>query len=321
MRTIRLESMVEYLSGREGEAAPAIRAAMADPSSEASRFLEEVRSRSRALVPTQTSEPQLPARPVARSARPWRLAANSALAASILLASGSALWFGQARLDRLESALERREAEARAEARRLETALALVVKEPTKVAAAPTPSNPRPHPIEQALARVEVGLDRLDRRIEGLDRPAPEVAPVVPPEAPPAETDPAIAEIRRDVAGLRRELVASDKAGARQVAEIRMALQEVGSLLRLVLSRPGSGMQGINLNTIPQDPMAAQALSIIGNLGNPQAETRLESVQQLERMGAGAQFAVPTLEQLLRQETDPRVRSATQSALRAIGPP
>ena len=107
-----------------------------------------------------------------------------------------------------------------------------------------TPPSPRPHPIEQALARVEVGLGRLDRRIEGLDRasPAPTTAPSTdapPPSPRPVGADPSIVEIRREVAALRRELVASDQAGLPPGhAEIRMALQEVGNLLRLAISRP-----------------------------------------------------------------------------------
>ena len=43
------------------------------------------------------------------------------------------------------------------------------------------------------------------------------------------------------------------------------------------------------------------------------------SVEQLGRMGQGAQMALPSLHQLLQQETDARVRAATQSAIGAIG--
>src|SRR4051812_27031264 len=109
MRTIRLETMVEYLAGREGEPGPAIRAELADPSSEASRFLEAIRLRSRALIPPQPVAVDVPTRPIPRRAGSRRLAMASVLAASLIVASGAALWLGQVRLDRLEAALTHRE--------------------------------------------------------------------------------------------------------------------------------------------------------------------------------------------------------------------
>jgi hypothetical protein len=251
----------------------------------------------------------------------------AAVAASILLSAGGALWLGESRLSRLEATLALREAESRADAKKLETALARAIGATSKAAATPATPNPRPLPIEQALARVEVGLGRLDRRIEGLDRlvQAPVPPPTVAPEPAPVGTDPAIAEIRREVAALRRELVASDQAGARQVMEIRMALQDVGNLLRMALNRPAVAIPvpipntGQNFQNVQPNDMSPQVLSLMGNLGNTHPQTRLESVEQLGRMGQGAQMALPSLHQLLRQETDARVRAATQSAIGSIG--
>ena len=45
----KLEMMVAYLAGRQGEAAESIRRELEDPTSEASRWLEAVRSRSRGI--------------------------------------------------------------------------------------------------------------------------------------------------------------------------------------------------------------------------------------------------------------------------------
>jgi hypothetical protein len=327
MRTMRLETMVGYLAGREGEDAAALRAELADPSSEASRFLEATRLRSRALIEEPPVAIGGPSRPIRTRQGAIRAAMVAAVAASILLSAGAALWLGESRLNRLEATLALREAESRADARRLEATLARAIGAPSKAVAAPVTPNPRPLPIEQALARVEVGLGKLDRRIEGLDRSsqAPVPPPTLAPEPAPVGVDPAIAEIRREVAALRRELVASDQAGARQVMEIRMALQDVGNLLRMALNRPPVTIavpvpnNGQNFQNLQPNEMSPQVLSLMGNLGNTHPQTRLESVEQLGRMGQGAQMALPSLHQLLRQETDSRVRAATQSAIGSIG--
>jgi hypothetical protein len=253
----------------------------------------------------------------------------AAVAASVLVSAGAALWLGEARLNRLERTLALREAESRADARRLEGALARAIEAHPKAAGVPAAAtpNPRPQPIEQALARVEVGLGKLDRRIEALDRPAsaPVPPPTLTPDPEPVGSDPAIAEIRKEVAALRRELVASDQAGARQVMEIRMALQEVGNLLRMALNRPPLALPmtvpntGQNFQNVQPNEMSPQILSLMGGLGNTHPQTRLDAVEQLGRMGPGAQMALPSLHQLLQQETDARVRAATQSAIGAIG--
>ena len=84
----KLEMMVGYLAGRQGEAAELIRRELEDPTSEASRWLEAVRSRSRGVFvadslegPAPISTPSIRGRANAPG-RPWpgdgRLGSSSA---------------------------------------------------------------------------------------------------------------------------------------------------------------------------------------------------------------------------------------------------
>ena len=205
----KLETMVGYLSGRDGD--PRLLDELADPSSEASRFLESTRERSRALIggPTVGEKVDRP--------RPnrFRRLAIAALIAAALVAIGVAYWLADGRLRRLEATLARSEAESRAKDRRLEAALARLAD-----------STPSLDPLATALGRVEVGLEKLERRIESIDRK---------PEPPsPPKADPSAAE---DLATLRREFSAAEKANARQIEDIRASVQDVARLLRLLLGR------------------------------------------------------------------------------------
>ena len=56
--TTKLEMSVGYLAGRQGKAAESIRRELEDPTSEASRWLEAVRKRSRAVSRAGSSEAQ-----------------------------------------------------------------------------------------------------------------------------------------------------------------------------------------------------------------------------------------------------------------------
>jgi len=330
----RLEAMVGYLADREGEAAPTIRAELGDPTSEASRFLEATRRRTRALVQEQPVADQAPSTPLTLAIRPGfrRAVPVAGLAASVLLAAAASLGLGEARVRRMEEAMARREAESRSEARRLEDALARAIPIPGKSAPVPSPAStptappmPRIGPIEVALARVESGLGKLERRIDGIDLPGPGPAPPAP-EPTPVGADPAIVEIRRDLAALRRELVASDQAGARQVMELRLGLQEVGNLLRMALSRPPVMIPvpgpngGQNFPNVQPNALSPQIMGLVGNLGSSHHQARLEAAQQLARMGQSAQGALPSLQQMLQHEADARVRAAVQAAISAIGP-
>src|SRR5262249_3162830 len=116
----KLEMMVRYLAGRQGEAAELIRRELADPRSEASRCLQVVRSRSREIFGAAPLEPwdsvASPAIPdqatppgLARRRRLLPLFGASA-AALVLIAVGGAWRAQEDRLRHLEAILARREA-------------------------------------------------------------------------------------------------------------------------------------------------------------------------------------------------------------------
>jgi hypothetical protein len=209
----KLEAMVGYLAGRDGD--PRLLDELTDPSSEASRFLEATRTRSKALLagPDHLDEPR------AGRSRPrgWLSFAGWALAGA--LAVGVAAWVVEARLRRIESTMVRREVEARAGAERIEAALARLA------GPRPSPDN-QPDPAGAALGRVEAGLGRLERTLEGL---------AVEPEPP--KLDPTLAEVRNELATLRRELSAGEKAAVRRAEELLASNHEVARLLRLLLDR------------------------------------------------------------------------------------
>ncbi len=147
----KLEAMVDFLSGREGD--PRLLDELADPSSEASRFLESTRERSRALLEDPTI-----GRTVDRPRLPLRWLAIAALIAIALAAFSLISWLAADRLRRLESTLARAEAESKAKDLRLDAALSRIAE-----------SRPSLDPIAEALGRVEAGLARLERRVESIE--------------------------------------------------------------------------------------------------------------------------------------------------------
>ncbi len=317
MRT-KLEIMVDYLAGREGQEATQLRAELDDPSSEASRFLEATRSRSIALLggPGPAGAGPPPRRSIVR-----RSALVAAAVGAILAVSAASLRLGEARLRRLEAALARGEARSREVALRLEAALARASEPPRGAPAhspahSPAPALPPPGPrngeIETALVRVEAGLGNLERRVEGLGRSGPRPAMAGP--------DPAVAEIRRELEILRRERAASDQATGRQIQDLRASIQEVGQLLRMALNRPQGTLPGpIPGFEDPQPPgMPPQVVALVGGLANGHPQVRIDAADQLARMGPAARGAVPALQQLLAREGDVRVRAAAQSALAVL---
>ncbi len=208
----KLETLVGYLSGRADD--PKLLDELADPSSEASRFLESTRERSRALIGGPTGDERV-GRPRGRVARALAIVA---LIAAGLTALGFAIRLADGRLRRVETALARSESESREKDRRLEAALARLAE-----------STPSLDPIAGALGRVEAGFGRLERRIDALDRK---------PEPPPApKADPTAEHVRDDLAALRHEMSAAEKANARQFEELRASVQEVARLLRLLRSQ------------------------------------------------------------------------------------
>jgi len=324
-----LETMIGYLAGRAGGDAARLRAEFGDPSSEASRFLEAARRRTRALVDDRPAEEPRPA-PAPRRARAWRISPAAAAAALVLVSALVPLGVGEVRERRLRAALDRAEADSRAQAGRLRAAL-LARPTPTRPDP-PASSKPRDEPITLALNRVEEGLGKLERRLDGFSRPAPG-----PPTAievpPPIGPDPSLGEIRAEIVAIRRETASSEQATARQLQEMRTVLQELNQIVRRAVSRPQGGPQQVpmpmmmpgnepNLQFGPNqsaiDPVHVQAL--IQNLSSPHPHVRLEAAERLARFGPAASHAASDLRQMLHHEPDARVRTAAQAALTHLKP-
>ncbi len=177
------------------------------------------------------------------------------------------------------------------------------------------------------LRRLEVELASLNAKIDGMSRtinlgvfkptspqldvkdgPANLVRPTVP------IVDPNSILIGADLAAIRRELVNSEAATTRQIQEMRTVLQEVNAVVRRVLSRP---QPSTNPNVaLPILAIAVQALT--NNLQHPSAQVRGEAIEQLVRLGTAARSAVPALQQMLGRETDPNIRSAIETALTVL---
>src|SRR5262249_29017243 len=107
----KLEMMVAYLSGRQGAAAYSVRRELADPASEASRWLEALQSRSRGILgagPSEIPDP-IPARPDAErtivsakaEGRLPLLLLGASSAALVFLVAGAAWRSQDVRLRRL----------------------------------------------------------------------------------------------------------------------------------------------------------------------------------------------------------------------------
>jgi len=211
--TTKLEAMVGYLAGRGGD--DRFLDELADPNSEASRFLEATQARSKALLEGPSrSGPLESDRPIrSKSWVPWVV-----LAVVALIATGLVAWLIDVRLRRLEALAVLSKAESEATARKIETTLARLLEI--------RPEPPSLVPVEKAIGQVEAGLSKLERRIESLG-PRPE----------PAKVDPIFAEIRDGLVLLRRELSADEKTKVRQIEEMQASIHELGRVLRLLLNR------------------------------------------------------------------------------------
>src|SRR5262245_11462758 len=116
----KLEMMIGYLAGRQGESAESIRCELRDPASEASRWLEAVRRRSRDVLDVGRLEARRfspPARidnaiPIPRPERKrWLMVVLGVSAAAIAFLGLAATWKAQdGRLTRLERMLGHQEA-------------------------------------------------------------------------------------------------------------------------------------------------------------------------------------------------------------------
>jgi hypothetical protein len=234
----KLETMVGYLAGEQGDAVERVRLELEDPGSDASRWLTEVRSRSRALfnpgsleqppggrspaISTFTAEP--------RPGRRWWLppfVLGATAAALVLLAVGAFSRARDDRLNRLETLLAQHDARWANRLERIETAVTsprAPSPEETQDAKKPTSQDDKPAPQTDvtttlALARLETKLgelgERLGQEAPKLETPAPSVEPV-----------------RGELERMRREMELGSEASKKQMQELNAVLREVLHLLR-----------------------------------------------------------------------------------------
>jgi hypothetical protein len=195
----KLEAMVGLLAGRKVE--PELLDELADPSSEASRFLEATRARSRALL----AEPGMLEKTKPDRVGRVGLIPLALLASAVLVALALTLLVVERRFQRLETELKARDLESsRVDARRLEAVLERLAE-----------SRPSLRPIEDDLARLEQSLAKT----------------------PPPKADPALAQARDEIAAIRRELAATDRLASTRSEELQSAIHDASRLLKLLINR------------------------------------------------------------------------------------
>ncbi len=212
----KLEMMADYLAGRRDESADLIRQELGDPASEACRFLEAMREKSRGVLevnpPGRPDPGPAPRGPIARAfLKPARLPFTvvALVVSPVLIAVGAAWWAHDQRLRGIEASLARGDAGWEDRVRRLETAVAR-----------------GGNATESALARLEAALGKLERRL-GEDH-----ASRLDPD------DPTVARLRRDLDGLRQDLGARERADRQDLQELRSAIEEALRSLRRLEARP-----------------------------------------------------------------------------------
>jgi hypothetical protein len=238
----KLEMMVRYLAGRQGEAAEWIRRELADPRSDVSRCLQAVRSRSRGIfgaaplepwdpvAPPSTRDQATPARVARRRRLPLLFGASAA--ALVLIAVGAAWQAQDGRLRHLEAVLARREARWGDRFNRLEATLTRPEAPPQRPAPASTGPNSQEvkpptltdGPTRLALARLETRLDEIGQRL-GEGTPSADRA------------DPQLTQLRSDLDRLKQEVESASRAGKQEMQELTLAVREVLHLLRRLAMR------------------------------------------------------------------------------------
>jgi hypothetical protein len=218
--TTKLEAMVGYLAGRDAD--PALVDELRNPASEANRFLEATRTRSRALL----EEPVLPERSMEPTfSRPKRRnwLERVGWASAALLALGLTYWVGETRSRRLEAVLERANIDARSRSERIEAALARVA-EANSSAVATLDS------LGATIGHLGADLGQLDGKVQKLaNRPEPVSKP-----------DPLVAEVRDQLATLHREFTENKKTSTRHVEELQASIDDVARQIKHLrtLSQP-----------------------------------------------------------------------------------
>jgi hypothetical protein len=212
----KLEMMAGYLAGRRDESADLIRQELGDPASEAGRFLEAMREKSRGALgvdpPGRPDPGPAPRGPIAWALPgPARLPVTGlALVVSpVLIAVGVAWWAQDQRLRGIGASLSRGDERWEDRVRRLEMAVAR-----------------GGNATESALARLEAALGKLERRL-GEDH-----ASRLDPD------DPTVARLRRDLDGLRQDLGARERSDRQDLQELRSAIEEALRSLRRLEARP-----------------------------------------------------------------------------------
>jgi hypothetical protein len=280
MRT-KLEMMVGYLAGRQGESAESIRRELRDPASEARRWLEAMRSRSRGLGDTGLAEMQgLSPPPRIRGGiaaqwpgrKPWLTVFLGTAAASLPLLGLAAVWRAKdERILRLEIILAQQESRWEARFNRLDAILAR--RESDKPREIPVLKEPAPReqrsaapaerPPDLALARIEARLSDLGQRLD---------------EATPRQSqgDPMLDQLRRDVERLGQEAEARARVSKQEIRSLNLALQQVLQILaRLDFTpRGGEPMQiPVPVPVLPRGygPEPGQGTGILPGSGRDQA--------------------------------------------------
>ena len=241
--TTKLEMMVGYLAGRQGKAAESIRRELEDPTSEASRWLEEVQKRSRAvsraalpkvheLVSPAASGNGVSTRLLGKK-RSLPFLSGVSAASLVFIALGFAWRAQDNRLLRLETMLTEREARWVDRFDRLGEAL--TPKKPAPRTSIPdskqsvSPEAKRPATVDGstalALARIEARLGEVGERLREA-------------RSTQNQSDPRIDELRGEVERLRNELETRAQASRQENQRLSLIVQEVLQLLRQLAMRP-----------------------------------------------------------------------------------
>ena len=235
----KLEMMVAYLAGRKGEAAESIRRELEDPTSEASRCLEAVRSRSRGVFGADLpamSDP-IPSRSIRNGAtaggRPGRrlpsLLVGASSAALVFIAAGTAWRAQDNRLRHLEATLARREDRWGDRFNRLESALTRPQAPSQRQSVSSNGANlqelkppvPADRPTSLALVRIEARLGELEQRL-GQSQPRQD------------QDDQQVDQLRRDLDRLRQEVETAVRASRQESQKLSVGVREILELLRLL---------------------------------------------------------------------------------------
>jgi hypothetical protein len=236
----KLEMMVTYLAGRKGEAAESIRRELDDPTSEASRCLVALQSRSRSAFsaePPETPVP-MPSRSIPNGAtarempgkRLPSLLLGAFSAALVLVAVGMAWQAQDERLRHLEATLARREAAWGDRFDLFEAALTrceALSKRQIASSNGPNPQEPKP-PVQTdgttslALARIEARLGELGQRL-GEAQPRQD------------QDDQQLAQVRRDLDRLRQEVESAVRTSKQESQGLSVTVREILELLRRLM--------------------------------------------------------------------------------------